>query len=73
MQFAYVLHMCILHICSMHINSMYAISEFAYVRSLQLCHAYARLAYMQHYSSNICNIRFAHIYFCKGSTRDNVL
>ena len=25
----------------MHINSTLAISEFAYVRSLQLCHAYA--------------------------------
>ena len=50
MQFAYVLFMCILHICSMHINSTYAISEFTYVRSLQLCHAYARFAYMQHCS-----------------------
>ena len=45
---------------------MYAIGEFTYVHSLQLCHAYARFAYMQHYSSNICNIRFALIYFCKG-------
>ena len=42
MQFAYVLFMCILHICSMHINSTHAISEFTYVRSLQLCHAHAR-------------------------------
>ena len=39
----------------------YAISEFAYVRSLQLCHAYAPFAYMQHYSSNICNIRVLHM------------
>ena len=45
---------------------MYAISEFAYVHSLQICHAYVQFAYMQHYSSNICNIRFAHVYFCKG-------
>ena len=39
--------------CSVH---MYAISEFAYVQ----------FAYMQHYNSNIGNIRFAHVYFCKG-------
>ena len=36
MQFAYILHMCMLHYV---VNGMYAISEFAYVRSLQLGHA----------------------------------